>query len=203
MDSSVGGGAAGGGAAPVLPSLSMELGQEEPAFSLKKIRDFLMAHTAYELIPESGKVILLDVQLPIRQAFHALSEQGISSAPLWDPVERTIVGLISASDFIDTLSRLRNTGACDHVHCTALLHCNLLRSTVLNSTTRNFCSRVFPNLALVRCFFLLCRSPVMESGSSPMSEAEMDIYTIKELREQALAEGRGPKNLIFVTPNDR
>ena len=31
---------------------------------------------AYELIPESGKVVLLDVDLPMRQAFHALHEQG-------------------------------------------------------------------------------------------------------------------------------
>ena len=31
---------------------------------------------AYELIPESGKVVLLDADLPMRQAFHALHEQG-------------------------------------------------------------------------------------------------------------------------------
>lgn len=49
------------------------------------MHDFLSAHTAYELIPESGKVVVLDVELPVRQAFHALDEQGIASAPLWDP----------------------------------------------------------------------------------------------------------------------
>ena len=48
----------------------------EPAFTRKKIADFLHAHTAYELIPESGKVVLLDADLPVRQAFHALHEQG-------------------------------------------------------------------------------------------------------------------------------
>jgi hypothetical protein len=41
----------------------------------KKVSDFLHAHSAYELIPESGKVVLLDLDLPIRQAFHALHEQ--------------------------------------------------------------------------------------------------------------------------------
>lgn len=35
---------------------------------------------AYELIPESGKVVLLDVDLPMRQAFHALHEQGAATA---------------------------------------------------------------------------------------------------------------------------
>ena len=39
------------------------------------MRDFLRGHSCYELIPESGKVVLLDTGLPIRQAFHALHEQ--------------------------------------------------------------------------------------------------------------------------------
>ncbi len=36
-------------------------------YTCKKIRDFMYSHTAYELIPESGKVVLLDVDLPVRQ----------------------------------------------------------------------------------------------------------------------------------------
>ncbi len=39
------------------------------------MREFLRGHSCYELIPESGKVVLLDMGLPIRQAFHALHEQ--------------------------------------------------------------------------------------------------------------------------------
>jgi hypothetical protein len=39
------------------------------------VREFLRGHSCYELIPESGKVVLLDMGLPIRQAFHALHEQ--------------------------------------------------------------------------------------------------------------------------------
>jgi hypothetical protein len=50
------------------PPLSQDL-------TKKKVSDFLHGHTAYELIPESGKVVLLDVDLPVRQAFHALHEQ--------------------------------------------------------------------------------------------------------------------------------
>ncbi len=59
--------------------------RDEPSFTRGKVHEFLTTHTAYELIPESGKVVVLDVELPIRQAFHALHEQGIASAPLWDP----------------------------------------------------------------------------------------------------------------------
>mmetsp|Transcript_4741 Transcript_4741/g.11529 ORF Transcript_4741/g.11529 Transcript_4741/m.11529 type:complete len:537 (+) Transcript_4741:405-2015(+) len=75
----------------------------------KKVLEFLSNHTAYELIPESGKVVLLDTELPVRQAFHALHEQGIASAPLWDADSSTIVGMISASDFIHILRHLRNS----------------------------------------------------------------------------------------------
>ncbi len=48
---------------------------DEPDFTRNKVRVFLSTHTCYELIPESGKVVILDVGLPIRQAFHALHEQ--------------------------------------------------------------------------------------------------------------------------------
>lgn len=44
-------------------------------YTRKKVSDFLHSHSAYELIPESGKVVVLDVDLPVRQAFHALHEQ--------------------------------------------------------------------------------------------------------------------------------
>ena len=72
------------------------------------MREFLNSHTCYELIPESGKVVLLDIDLPVRQAFHALHEQGVASAPLWDSGQIAVVGMISASDFIHVLRRLRS-----------------------------------------------------------------------------------------------
>lgn len=46
---------------------------------------------------ESGKVVLLDTQLPVRQAFHALHDQGVTSAPLWDSTTHSMAGMISAS----------------------------------------------------------------------------------------------------------
>jgi len=53
-------------------------------------------------------VVLLDVDLPLRQAFHALHEQGMASAPLFDSETATVCGIVSASDFITTLQRLRS-----------------------------------------------------------------------------------------------
>jgi hypothetical protein len=95
-------GASGGVMAPIAAQA------DEPTHTKKKVADFLNHHTAYELIPESGKVVLLDVDLPMRQAFHALHEQGIASAPLWDGEQGRVCGMLSASDFIHMLQRLRS-----------------------------------------------------------------------------------------------
>jgi hypothetical protein len=50
----------------------------EAEASKKNIADFLLRHSVYELLPESGKVVALDVTLPVKQAFHALYEQVLS-----------------------------------------------------------------------------------------------------------------------------
>ncbi|KAJ7977964.1 sucrose nonfermenting 4-like protein [Quillaja saponaria] len=76
-----------------------------------RILAFLSTHTAYELLPESGKVIALDVNLPVKQAFHVLYEQGISMAPLWDFCNSQFVGVLSALDFILILKELGNHGS--------------------------------------------------------------------------------------------
>ncbi|PPD72609.1 hypothetical protein GOBAR_DD30495 [Gossypium barbadense] len=76
-----------------------------------QISAFLAAHTVYELLPESGKVVALAVDLPVKQAFHILAEQGIPVAPLWDFYKGKFVGVISASDFILILRQLGNHGS--------------------------------------------------------------------------------------------
>ena len=76
------------------------LGSNQDA-SRARVLEFLQRHTAYELIPESNKVVVLDTELPVRRAFHACYEQGITAAPLWDERAQTFVGMLSAGDFID------------------------------------------------------------------------------------------------------
>jgi hypothetical protein len=77
----------------------------------QRVADFLNRHTVYELLPESGKVVALDVTLPVKQAFHALYEQAVPSAPLWDTESQQFVGMLSASDFITILRQINSTGA--------------------------------------------------------------------------------------------
>ncbi|KAG0582777.1 hypothetical protein KC19_3G085200 [Ceratodon purpureus] len=83
----------------------------EAEASRKNIQEFLKHHCAYELLPESGKVVALDVALPVKQAFHALYEQGIPGAPLWDSSSQQFVGMLTAADFISILQRLGSNGA--------------------------------------------------------------------------------------------
>lgn len=61
--------------------------------------------TSFDLVPESGKLVVLDVALSVQCAFQALRENGIKSAPLWDSEERQFVGMISVSDFVEILVR--------------------------------------------------------------------------------------------------
>eukprot|EP00249_Psilotum_nudum_P020274 c27632_g1_i1 orf=531-2006(+) len=79
--------------------------------SRQRVTDFLLCHTAFELLPESGKVIVLDVSMPVKQAFHALYEQGIPVAPLWDSDRQRFVGMLTASDFIAILRQIGSSGA--------------------------------------------------------------------------------------------
>ncbi|KAJ1427280.1 Immunoglobulin-like fold [Sesbania bispinosa] len=79
--------------------------------SRQRISAFLSMRTAYELLPESGKVVTLDIDLPVKQAFHILHEQGIPMAPLWDFCKGQFVGVLSALDFILILRELGNHGS--------------------------------------------------------------------------------------------
>ncbi|KAG6524779.1 hypothetical protein ZIOFF_014718 [Zingiber officinale] len=54
---------------------SAKISEEDIKTSRVRISLFLSSHTAYDLLPDSGKVIALDVNLPVKQAFHILYEQ--------------------------------------------------------------------------------------------------------------------------------
>jgi CBS domain-containing protein len=114
-----GGASAGASAGPAVPpagggGLARSLGAaaasaSEADASRARILEFLQRHTAYELIPESSKVVVLDTAIPVRQAFHALFEQGVHTAPLWHAPARGFVGVISPGDFIALLCRLQSS----------------------------------------------------------------------------------------------
>ncbi|KAL3843954.1 hypothetical protein ACJIZ3_001357 [Penstemon smallii] len=96
---------------PFLQETVSSISQSEMELSLNRVSLFLSTHFAYELLPESSKVIVLDINLPVKQAFHILYEQGISVAPLWDLCRSQFVGVLSATDFILILRELGKHGS--------------------------------------------------------------------------------------------
>ncbi|PIA44546.1 hypothetical protein AQUCO_01700266v1 [Aquilegia coerulea] len=94
----------------MLPEAVHVISEADLEVSRHRISVYLSTHTAYELLPESGKVIALDVNLPIKQAFHILYEQGIHVAPLLDCLGQ-FVGVLSPLDFILIMRELGNRGS--------------------------------------------------------------------------------------------
>ena len=71
-DAGGGGGGAGGG-------------DETNAAGKLVLATFLRSHSCYELLPKSAKVVVFDVDIPVRLAMFALVEHDVTAAPLWDP----------------------------------------------------------------------------------------------------------------------
>jgi hypothetical protein len=53
--------------APALPGAPPVPGDMDPEVTRTRLAEFLHRHTAYELIPESAKVVVLDTALPVQQ----------------------------------------------------------------------------------------------------------------------------------------
>ena len=68
---------------------------------------FLSSHTCYELLPKSAKVVVFDVDIPVRLAMFALVEHDVTAAPLWDPKEHRFVGLLTVTDFLEILRHIQ------------------------------------------------------------------------------------------------
>ncbi|KAG6505123.1 hypothetical protein ZIOFF_037471 [Zingiber officinale] len=90
---------------PIVVS-NLRISEADIGISCDRISEFLSTCAAYELLPDSGKVIALEVSLPVKQAFHILYEQGIPVAPLVDTCSREFVGVLSPLDFILILKEL-------------------------------------------------------------------------------------------------
>ena len=93
--------------------------------------DFLRRHSCYDLLPISGKVVVLDASLLVKKAFYALQQNGslssshyfivfpsllnechvdIRSAPVWDSERQAFVGMLTVTDFIKVILHYRNAG---------------------------------------------------------------------------------------------
>ena len=67
------------------------------------IASFLRSRTCFELVRQSGKIVVFETNIPIQLAFYALLEHELAAAPLWDSERREFVGLMTITDFVDVL----------------------------------------------------------------------------------------------------
>ncbi|XP_047136471.1 5'-AMP-activated protein kinase subunit gamma-1-like isoform X1 [Hydra vulgaris] len=65
--------------------------------------NFLKAHTCYDCIPHSAKIVVVDAKIKVKKAFFALVHNGIRSAPVWDSELQEFVGMLTITDFITIL----------------------------------------------------------------------------------------------------
>jgi len=77
--------------------------EEQILLERKQMSSLLSESHCYNLIPESGKIVVLDIALAVKSAFLALEENNIKSAPLWDSSAQDYVGIITVTDFIEIL----------------------------------------------------------------------------------------------------
>lgn len=67
------------------------------------IAAFLRETQCYNVIKNSGKVVVFDIKIPINLAFFALVEHDIKSVPIWDAEQGKFVGMFTATDFVNIL----------------------------------------------------------------------------------------------------
>ncbi|CAF0911708.1 unnamed protein product [Didymodactylos carnosus] len=75
----------------------------ESIYSDEIYQSFFQTHTCYDVMPKSGKVLLLDAGLSIRKAFFALVYNNVRAALVWHAATSSTIGLLTISDFIALL----------------------------------------------------------------------------------------------------
>ncbi|CAH2244002.1 5'-AMP-activated protein kinase subunit gamma-2-like [Pararge aegeria] len=85
---------------PYLSIVQISLGGRDKT---RLLLNFFKYHKCYEILPKSAKVIIFDTQFPVRKTFPTLVSHGIRSAPLWDATKKSLVGMITVTDFIRIL----------------------------------------------------------------------------------------------------
>ena len=84
------------------------------------LADLMRNTRAYDIVPESNKVVVFDTEIPVRLAFYALLEHDTPCAPLWDSHKNAFIGLMTASDVADIMRVFYSTGSGSSAAATAL-----------------------------------------------------------------------------------
>ncbi|KAG2571834.1 hypothetical protein PVAP13_7KG121536 [Panicum virgatum] len=95
----------------ILTTMPPEPSSQNPGMQIAVFRHgisgILLHNTIYEVVPLSSKLAILDTQLPVKQAFKIMHDEGLALVPLWDDHQGTITGMLTASDFVLMLRKLQ------------------------------------------------------------------------------------------------
>ncbi|KAK9463853.1 uncharacterized protein V1516DRAFT_617804 [Lipomyces oligophaga] len=80
-----------------------ELIEQDQHNALAAIRSFLKGKTAYDVLPVSFRLIVLDTSLLVRKSLNILIQNSIVSAPLWNSKTSKFAGLLTSSDYINVI----------------------------------------------------------------------------------------------------
>ncbi|KAJ1947153.1 AMP-activated serine/threonine-protein kinase regulatory subunit, partial [Linderina pennispora] len=64
---------------------------------------FLKQHSAYDMIPVSFRLIVLDTKLLVTKALSTLVQNGIESAPMWDSTNSCYSGMLTTTDLVNLI----------------------------------------------------------------------------------------------------
>ncbi|KAI8326198.1 CBS-domain-containing protein [Martensiomyces pterosporus] len=64
---------------------------------------FLKQHSAYDMIPVSFRLIILDTKLLVTKALSALVQNGVESAPMYDSTENCYAGMLTTTDLVNLI----------------------------------------------------------------------------------------------------
>eukprot|EP00040_Diaphanoeca_grandis_P020299 m.107980 g.107980 ORF g.107980 m.107980 type:complete len:470 (-) comp27836_c0_seq2:159-1568(-) len=67
--------------------------------------NFFKGKLCYDMIAESGKVVVFDTQLLVKKAFFAMVQHGLRAGILWNSSLQQYVGMITITDFIHILRK--------------------------------------------------------------------------------------------------
>jgi len=74
------------------------------------IFDFFRSHNAYDMLPESGRIVLLDARISVPAAFSILAANEQVSAPVWDSNADRYLGMVTPMDLVEQLLQCSQEG---------------------------------------------------------------------------------------------
>mmetsp|Transcript_53480 Transcript_53480/g.109060 ORF Transcript_53480/g.109060 Transcript_53480/m.109060 type:complete len:329 (+) Transcript_53480:496-1482(+) len=73
------------------------------------IFEFFRSHTAYDMLPESGKVLLLDGTMSAYSALRVMAANQQLAVPVWDGRRDVYLGMLTASDILELVLLCSNS----------------------------------------------------------------------------------------------